>query len=111
MKLILAGMLLYGSVAYAERAPDIIIADTMRLQTTYKQCLADQTVKLGVGNSESADTILRAASATCFQVEQDLRSVYAESPLGQAYVDRLMARDRKLGEDAGVAALLAARAR
>ena len=97
-------------VAAQERSNAAIGADVLPRQSAYKQCLADRTVEIGAGNSESAETVLRAAAAACRPAETALRALYTEIPLGAAWAERLMARDRKLGEDDGVARLLAARA-
>lgn len=92
------------------RDPQSIIRDTFRLRDAYISCLTEQTVRLGSGNSESADTILRAVAVSCQSSEDALRSVYSEAPLSRLDIERLMTRDRTQGEEAGVAALLEARA-
>jgi hypothetical protein len=89
--------------------PKSLLTDMLRLQEEYKRCLVDQTVVLGRENSESAETILRGVSAKCFAKEQQLRAIYGAMPISQVHANGLVQRDRKLGEDAGVAALLEAR--
>lgn len=101
-------LMLFFALA-AERPPAVLIADTVRHQHEFKQCLADQVVALGAGNQETGDTLVRAAASACLPVETALRALYAETPLAQHHVERLMMRDRKLGEDAGIARLLTAR--
>lgn len=91
--------------------PQAILADIVRLQVEYRQCLTDQTLALGTSNSESADTVLRGVSWVCLPKETELREAYAKSPFPAAQVQGLMERDRRLGENAGVASLLAARAK
>jgi hypothetical protein len=94
----------------AARDPHAIINDLVRLQGEYRLCLQQQIVELGAANAETADTLVRAASAVCRTKEAELRTAYAESPLPQAHVQGLMDRDRKAGEESGVAALLQERA-
>jgi len=109
LKLIGLAALLFSTASVAE-TPREQIQDMMRLQGEFKQCLTDQTVTLGAGNSEGADTLLRAASAVCLPVETQLRARYVEMDLfSPARIEWLIARDRTLGGNAGVTALLAAR--
>ena len=103
-------LMVIAAMLAADRAPGLIIADVIALQAQFKHCLANRTVEIGAANREAAETVLRAAASTCRPVEQSLRDVYDEIPLGAAWAERLMARDRKLGEDDGVARLLAVRA-
>lgn len=90
--------------------PTALIDNLLRLQDEYKRCLIERTVALGASNSEGAETILRAVSAECLPKETELRAAYAETPFPQTHVEGLMRRDKKAGEDAGVAALLRVRA-
>ena len=113
-------LMVIAAMLAAERAPGLIIADVIALQASatnpvplqiaYRKCLADKTVELGAGNSESADTLLRGVAAVCLPVETALRAVYAKTPIGPAWTDRLMRLDRTQGEDDGVARRLAVRA-
>jgi hypothetical protein len=98
------------TIAAGPQDPAAIMRDVMRLQEEFKLCLIEQTVALGAGNTESADTVLRGVGAACLAKETELGAAYAQTPLSAAHVDGLMRRDRKLGEDAGVAALLRVRA-
>lgn len=95
-----------GNATAQQRDPRVLIANINAKQASYKRCLVEQTVELGADNSEPAETILRAVSATCHPVEDELRALYAEAPFPQSDIERQMTEDRKAGEDAGIAALL-----
>lgn len=75
-------------------------------RAAFRTCIEHEAVRLGESNSESADSILRAVTATCKHSEDELRALYARTPFSTAYVEDLIASLRKTGEDAGIAALL-----
>ena len=108
--IIAISVLLTASAQAQSYDPAKLAADIPHAQKEYKDCLTAKTVELGAGNTETAETILRGVSAACKSKEDELRALYAQSPIDAAWAESLMIRDRKLGEDAGVAELLQARA-
>jgi hypothetical protein len=86
------------------------VADMRQRRDAFKTCIVEQTTRLGAGNTESADTVLRGVSAACKPAEDHLRAFYPLMMLSRRQIDVAIARDRKLAEDQGVAALLTARA-
>jgi len=112
-QVVVASVVVLGlaSAQSTDSEPQRLLEEMSRLQEDYKRCLVEQTVNLGRSNGEGAETILRGVSAKCLPTEQQLRAIYGEMPISKVHAESLMQRDRKLGEDAGIAALLEARAR
>lgn len=81
-------------------------------KSIYQNCVTAETVRLGQGNSESADTILRAVRFKC---EPSWQALQASFPSGTGVRAAEMARVRVLekwrgeAEGAAIAALLEAR--
>lgn len=112
MRQIAAALMFVSCSAHAQNYDPVKLAnDIPRLQNEWKACIAAKTVELGKDNSEGADTILKGVAAVCRPKEDELRAAYALSPLGSSRAENLMVRDRKLGEEAGIAALLQVRAK
>ena len=92
-------------VAAQEHDVSSIIAEIGPRQRRIR-CASSKAVESGAGKSQSAETILRAVGAACLPAELALRNLYAEPPIGSTHTEKLMQRDKKQGEDAGIAALL-----
>lgn len=88
--------------------PQLAIDGMLANKERFERCLIDQTVAMGATNTESADTVLRAAGAACLEAEMALRSSY-ETFVGRTEAERLIQRDRTQAGNAGVVALLRVR--
>jgi hypothetical protein len=86
------------------------IAQMGAARRAYRACIVEQTVALGKGNAEPAETVLRGVAAACRPAEDAMMEAYAATPFSRREVAIGVRRDRLLAEDEGVAALLAARA-
>jgi len=75
-----------------------------------QQCYRNNAIRLGVGNVETADTLLRGIRSICEPIEAKLTNLYVPEIQGRSAVANLVARDRRDPEDKAVAALLEERA-
>jgi hypothetical protein len=91
-------------------SPQAVMAEIRAAREAYRQCVIEQAVKLGKGNSENAETILVAVASVCRQAEDSARTAYARAPISDSRAGTLFARDRELAQQDATAALLAARA-
>lgn len=74
------------------------------------ECYRSNVLRLGAGNSESADTLLRGVRSICEPFESRLNTLYAPEIVGKAAAAAAVGRDRAKAEGAAIAALLEARA-
>ena len=87
-------------------------SDILQVRDAYANCVKTQAVRLGAGNTESADTILRAVSSIC-QPQWIALEMAFPGETGVAIAEEGRARAlrnwRSQAEDAAIAALLEAR--
>lgn len=109
-----ARTLVFASLAVASSASaqdaSSLMAEVRRALGAFRACVIDETVRLGRGNTESAETVLRAVSARCLGAENDLYDAYGATPISETHRARLMRRDRVGAENDATLALLEARA-
>jgi hypothetical protein len=91
------------------------VADHMfAARDAYRTCVTTQTVRLGAGNQETAETVLRAVRSLCAPQWDSLLVAFPGAELGGSAADMhdsVTSAWRRQAEDAAVAALLEARAR
>jgi len=83
-----------------------MVAHLQAAQAAYQTCETTEAVRLGKGNTESADTILRAVRSNC----GPQWNAYLESWPGVPGEEGPQQATRQSTEDSAVAALLNARA-
>lgn len=98
------------SLILAAASPQAVMSEIRSARDAYRQCMIDETVRLGAGNSESAETILIAVSSVCRDREDAARRAYSRAPISDLRAGNLFARDRELAAQDATAALLVARA-
>lgn len=85
----------------------------IELKSAYEDCVKTQTVRLGVGNTETSETILHAVRSVC--QPQWLALHQAQPAVGIPWIDadgeNMLNHIRANAEDAAVAALLEARSK
>jgi hypothetical protein len=86
------------------------------LENDYAACVKEQTVRLGKGNSEPSDNVVKAAFAKCEEVEKEFRntsittSVLAGEVMSMTEdADRYVAKMQSKATAPAIAALLEAR--
>lgn len=94
----------------ASANPQAVMDEIKVAREAYRQCVIEETVKLGAGNAESAETILSAVASVCRDREDAARRAYARAPISDLRAGNLISRDRQLAAQDATAALLAARA-
>lgn len=83
-------------------------------KATYEQCVTSEAVRLGSGNQESADTILRAVRFKCEPAWRQLQLTFptaAGIPIAERARSSALAKWRNDAEGAAITALLEARSR
>jgi hypothetical protein len=81
-------------------------------KAAYEQCVTAEAVRLGAGNQESADTILRAVRFKCDPAWQQLVSAFPDAggiPIAVQARSRALTKWRTDAEGAATAALLESR--
>lgn len=100
-------MLLLAAVLLAGSSP------ILKLKSAYEDCVKTQTVRLGAGNTETAETILHAVRSVC--QPQWVALHQAQPAVGIAWIDadseNMLNHIRANAEDAALAALLEARSK
>lgn len=89
--------------------PQAIMYDLKQAREAYIGCVIDQTVRVGEGNSETAETVLKAAASLCRSQEANLQTAYERTPVSRLRVTVLLDRDRRQAEEDATAALLTSR--
>lgn len=72
-------------------------------------CLAEQAVRLGARNTETGETVLKAAKAYCARADGELEAAYEGVHMGPRMIAPRIRTDRDAADNAAVASLLAAR--
>lgn len=80
-------------------------------RTALERCLSQNMISLGQNSAEPAEGLMRAARSLCQAEDDTLRKTYDRMPLPPRHSTGLLERDRRVAEDAAIAALLLARTR
>lgn len=89
--------------------PQAIMDSLRAAREQYHECVVTQAVRLGEGNTETAETVLTAVASACRAHEGEVIAAYRRTPISQARVAALFARDEKAAQEDATAALLQAR--
>lgn len=88
---------------------DAFVHGVPRERAALTDCLREHVVTLGRGNTETADTLLRAARSLCSDHLDALQHDYEAGYPTRYELARAMRQDQETAENAAVAALLEAR--
>jgi len=82
-----------------------------QVRASIQECYRSNVLRLGKGNAETADTLLRGVRSICKPLEDRLFVLYAPEIVGQARAEMAVGGVRSAAEDAAIAALLEERAK
>ena len=87
-----------------------MMAEAPKAKAELSECYRSNVLRLGAGNTETADTLLRGVRSICEPLEARLTNLYVPEIQGKIVVARQVTLDRRQAEDKAVTALLEQRA-